>query len=522
MASVVFEKQLANINKGLQALRSMNKELNKFEKGSNSTKMLKGAIKSLKEAESSVKSMALEAHMVSFDKAHKSLNRFNNGLKHTKKYLDSIYGKLKMIGFASMAGIGSIAAMGAAMGSGAKSQVAHTTKAKTLSNMSGRSLDILKQMGNKQGDENLIVGMYENLLNAVDNGSIALSTFGLNQDDIIKGLNSTNIQDRVKTLDKVVKALESYKDYTTNSHFNDLSQELLGVGIREAIAYQQRAGGSFTDQFNAISAKTNDKAGSKTTIYKNVEAVGQAFIDLQYTLSQFNDWFVSNFKTSFEAGFNGVSKALETIKNSKTISNKIQDFSKNIEVYITQGIGHFFESVMNIPNYLATMSNLLDKIHLAVKSVKDSIFYVFTDLGDKLSQVEWWFPGVGKFNPFGTLKPSQESLANMYADKIANTQSAINIKEREKEILQSRKENALMWAEFLPQNRLIKSAALEAEIKEKDVEMKKLKQDLQELKQQSINNNITINIDKDGKVEAKSEGFAKNIIVNTIGKITGG
>lgn len=514
MASVVFEKQLANINKGLQALRSMNKELNKFEKGSNSTKMLRGAIKSLKEAESSVKSMALEAHMVSFDKANKSLNRFNNGLQHTKKYLDSIYGKLKMIGFASMAGIGSIAAIGAAMGSGAKSQVAHTTKAKTLSDMSGRSLDIFKQMGKKQGDENLVIGMYEHLLNAVDNGSVALATFGLNQDDIIKGLNSTNIQDRVKTLDKVVKALEGYKDYTTNSHFNDLSQELLGMGIREAVAHQQKAGG-FINQFNAISAKTN-KAGT----YKDVEAVGQAFIDLQYTLSQFNDWFVSNFKKSFQAGFNGVSKALDTIKSNKVISEKMQNFSENIAVYITQGIGHFFESVMNIPNYLASMSNLLDKIHLAVKSVKDSIFYVFTDLGDKLSQVEWWFPGVGKFNPFGTLKPSQESLANMYADKIANTQSAINIKEREKEILESRKENALMWADFLPQNRA-KSISLGAGIKEKDVEINKLKQDLKELKQQSINNNITINIDKEGKVEAKSDGFAKNIIVNTIGKFTG-
>ena len=50
MASVVFEKQLANINKGLQSLRSMNKELNKFEKGSNSTKMLRGGglLKALK------------------------------------------------------------------------------------------------------------------------------------------------------------------------------------------------------------------------------------------------------------------------------------------------------------------------------------------------------------------------------------------------------------------------------------------------------------------------------------------
>ena len=32
MASVVFEKQLANINKGLQALRSMNKELINLKK----------------------------------------------------------------------------------------------------------------------------------------------------------------------------------------------------------------------------------------------------------------------------------------------------------------------------------------------------------------------------------------------------------------------------------------------------------------------------------------------------------
>ena len=61
MASVVFEKQLANINKGLQALYKMNKELNKFEKGSNSTKTLSVAIKRLKEAESSVKSSGIRS-----------------------------------------------------------------------------------------------------------------------------------------------------------------------------------------------------------------------------------------------------------------------------------------------------------------------------------------------------------------------------------------------------------------------------------------------------------------------------
>ena len=112
MASVVFEKQLANINKGLQALRSMNKELNKFEKGSNSTKMLKGAIKSLKEAESSVKSMALEAHMVSFDKANKSLNKFNIKLQQTEKLLKTIYNQSKMVTFVGMAATASVGSNG--------------------------------------------------------------------------------------------------------------------------------------------------------------------------------------------------------------------------------------------------------------------------------------------------------------------------------------------------------------------------------------------------------------------------
>ncbi|WP_289748630.1 hypothetical protein [Helicobacter bilis] len=510
MASVVFEKQLANIQKGLQTLRSMNKELNKFEKGSNSTKMLKGAIKSLKEAESSVKSMALEAHMLNFDKAHKSLNRFNNGLQHTKKYLDSIYGKLKMIGFASMAGIGSIAAMGAAMGSGAKSQVAHTTKAKTLSNMSGRSLDIFKQMGKKQGDENLIVGMYENLLNAADNGSIALSTFDLNQDDIIKGLNSTNIQDRVKTLDKVVKALEGYKDYTKNSHFNDLSQELLGVGIREAVAYRERAGGSFTDQFNAIRAKTN-----KTTIYKDVEAVGQAFIDLQYQISQFGDWLTSNFQKGLTGAFGGLETAFDIMKNDKEMKAYLNVLSAGAAVKVPQIIGNVFEAIMNIPNYFESIKILLNKIVLGAESIKNAIFYSFADLGERLSQVEWWFPGVGKFNPFGTLKPSDESLANMYGDKFANAQSKLNNLEADNKNLQSYMQHNKLFFSLTKDEETQKE--LQEKIAKNNATINDLKAELKNIQAQAVINGLEIHVNtKEENIEIKQKDSLKNTLITLV------
>ena len=170
MASVVFEKQLANIQKGLQALRSMNKELNKFEKGSNSTKkMLRGAIKSIKEAESSVKYMALEARMVSFDKANKSLNKYNITLQHTKKHLDTIYSKMKMISFVSIAGIGSIAAMGAGIANFGKGYINNQHKAKTtgIKNFGGRSLQAMQNMselitGNKDDLYNIISHIQDN------------------------------------------------------------------------------------------------------------------------------------------------------------------------------------------------------------------------------------------------------------------------------------------------------------------------------------------------------------------------
>ena len=246
MASVVFEKQLANINKGLQALRSMNKELNKFEKGSNSTKMLRGAIKSLKEAESSVKSMALEAHMVSFDKAHKSLNRFNIKLQHTKKHLDTIYSKMKMVSFVSMAGIGSVAAMGAGIANFGKGYINNQHKAKVtgIKNFGGRSLQAVQNMselitGNKDDLYNIIAHIQDNKTSI--NTSKDLAQLGINQNEWVK----MDWQTQLQTL----------LDKSKNSMFDDLYNDI----FHEAI--QNLSGGLSVNQLRALSNGIKELSG---------------------------------------------------------------------------------------------------------------------------------------------------------------------------------------------------------------------------------------------------------------------
>ena len=240
MASVVFEKQLANINKGLQALRSMNKELNKFEKGSNSTKMLRGTIKSLKEAESSVKFMALQAHMVNFDKAHKSLNNFNIKLQQTKKYLDTIYSKMKMVSFVGMAGIGSIGGIGAGIANFGKGYInnQHKAKATGIKNFGGRSLQAVQNMsesvtGNKDDLYNIIAHIQDNKTSI--NTSTDLAKLGINQNDWVK----MDWQTQLQTL------LDKSRDSMFDDSFNDVFHE----------AIQNLSGGLSVNQLRALSSE---------------------------------------------------------------------------------------------------------------------------------------------------------------------------------------------------------------------------------------------------------------------------
>lgn len=379
MASVVFEKQLANINKGLQALRSMNKELNKFERGSNSTKMLKGAIKSLKEAESSVKSMALEAHMVSFDKANKSLNKFNIKLQHTKKHLDTIHSKMKMISFASMAGIGSIAAMGAGIANFGKGYINNQHKAKVtgIKNFGGRSLQAVQNMselitGNKDDLYNIIAHIQDNKTSI--NTSRDLAQLGINQNDWVK----MDWQTQLQTL----------LDKSKNSMFDDLYNDI----FHEAI--QNLSGGLNVNQLRALSSELPNVSEAFNNALKNVASseninkLTQTGKDWAVTQHQMEAFFVdsaSGVNKGLTNAIKGIGGGFNDLRKDTTYKAMLKGADLWLGANINQN--SIKETINNIPALIQQTRGIYNTISSGINSVSGELKGAKNSVNDLLSYV---------------------------------------------------------------------------------------------------------------------------------------
>ncbi|TLE06404.1 hypothetical protein [Helicobacter bilis] len=372
MASVVFEKQLANINKGLQALRSMNKELNKFEKGSNSTKMLRGTIKSLKEAESSVKFMALQAHMVNFDKAHKSLNNFNIKLQQTKKYLDTIYSKMKMVSFVGMAGLASAGGIGAGIANFGKGYISnqHKAKATGIKNFGGRSLQAVQNMsesitGNKDDLYNIIAHIQDNKTSI--NTSTDLAQLGINQNDWVK----MDWQTQLQTL------LDKSRDSMFDDSFNDIFHE----------AIQNLSGGLSVNQLRALSSelpnvsKAFNNALQDVASSENINKMTELGKKWQKTQNQMEAFFVDS-----ASGVNkGLSNAIEGIGggfNDLRSDTSYKAMLKVADLWLGANINQnsIKEVINNIPALIQdtrgtynTISSVINSVSGGVKGTKNSI-----------------------------------------------------------------------------------------------------------------------------------------------------
>ena len=365
MASVVFEKQLANINKGLQALYKMNKELNKFEKGSNSTKTLSVAIKRLKEAESSVKSMALEAHMLNFDKANKSVNKFNIKLQHTKKHLDTIHSKMKMISFASMAGIGSIAAMGAGIANFGKGYINNQHKAKVtgIKNFGGRSLQAVQNMselitGNKDDLYNIIAHIQDNKTSI--NTSRDLAQLGINQNDWVK----MDWQTQLQTL----------LDKSKNSMFDDLYNDI----FHEAI--QNLSGGLSVNQLRALSSelpnvsKAFNNALENVASSKNIDKITQTGKDWAVTQHQMEAFFVdtvSGIKKGLTNAIKGIGGGFNDLRNDTTYKAMLKGADLWLGANINQN--SIKETINNIPALIQQTRGIYNTISSGINSVSGGL-----------------------------------------------------------------------------------------------------------------------------------------------------
>ena len=379
MGSVVFEKQLANINKGLQALRSMNKELNKFEKGSNSTKMLKVAIKSLKEAESSVKSMALEAHMLNFDKANKSVNKFNIKLQQTQRLLKTIYNQSKMVAFAGMAGIGSIAAMGAGIANFGKGYInnQHKAKATGIKNFGGRSLQAVQNMselitGNKDDLYNIIAHIQDNKTSI--NTSKDLAQLGINQNDWVK----MDWQTQLQTL----------LDKSKNSMFDDLYNDI----FHEAI--QNLSGGLSVNQLRALSSelpnvsKAFNNALQNVASSENINKLTQTGKDWAVTQHQMEAFFVdsaSGVNKGLTNAIKGIGGGFNDLRNDTTYKAMLKGADLWLGANINQN--SIKETINNIPALIQQARGIYNTISSGINSISGELKGAKNSINDLLSYV---------------------------------------------------------------------------------------------------------------------------------------
>lgn len=393
MASVVFEKQLANINKGLQALRSMNKELNKFEKGSNSTKMLKGAIKSLKETESSVKSMALQAHMVSFDKAHKSLNKFNIKLQHTKKHLDTIYSKMKMVSFVSMAGIGSIAAMGAGIANFGKGYInnQHKAKATGIKNFGGRSLQAIQNMselitGNKDDLYNIIAHIQDNKTSI--NTSKDLAQLGINQNEWVK----MDWQTQLQTL--LDKSKNSMFDDLYNDIFHEAIQNLSGGlsvnqlralsdGIKELSGVNEKDLKGLNHMQNAFNNALQDVASSEKI--NKITKLGKAWAVAQHQMEAFFVDSASGVNTGLTNAIKGIGGGFNDLRNDTTYKLMLKGADEWLGANISSN--SIKETINNIPALIQQARGIYNTISSGVNSISGELKGAKNSINDLLAKV---------------------------------------------------------------------------------------------------------------------------------------
>ena len=365
MASVVFEKQLANINKGLQALYKMNKELNKFEKGSNSTKTLSVAIKRLKEAESSVKSMALEAHMLNFDKANKSVNKFNIKLQQTKKHLDTIYSKMKMVSFVSMAATASVGAMGAGIANFGKGYInnQHKAKATGIKNFGGRSIQAIQNMselitGNKDDLYNIIAHIQDNKTSI--NTSKDLAQLGINQNDWVK----MDWQTQLQTL----------LDKSKNSMFDDLYNDI----FHEAI--QNLSGGLSVNQLRALSSelpnvsKAFNNALENVASSKNINKITQTGKDWTVTQHQMEAFFVdsvSGINKGLTNAIKGIGGGFNDLRNDTTYKAMLKGADLWLGANINQN--SIKETINNIPALIQQTRGIYNTISSGINSISGSL-----------------------------------------------------------------------------------------------------------------------------------------------------
>ena len=362
MASVVFEKQLANIKKGLELLHEMTQSMQELTDLSNENFMQKN-IAQIQKANNELGNTAKKMQGIAqqskksfnFKPGIKSINALKLGLTAVGKLLDGIYQKTKMIVFAGIAAFAGIGFM-------ASNQSKKNQQAKDIGLSPAKMLALENAGKIKAGDSNRYVESFRNIkTNATSNNASDFATLGLNYADFA---DMSDPNQMFKVFNAKAQEINKMKG-AESEHLREAFKNIVGYSTTEF-----HKAGAYTEYLNQY--KEAQKAGLDS-LGGAGESFDKALAQLQMTLTTIVSK-LSPFITQISDAF---TKGLRDLLNNKEFNVMLKNFGKAMEQFGKSISTHIINFFKNLPEYLQK-----------IKEVFSWMFELFVDIA-YVSNAKW-------------------------------------------------------------------------------------------------------------------------------------
>lgn len=342
MASVVFEKQLANIKKGLELLHEMTQSMQELTDLSNENFMQKN-IAQIQKANNELGNTAKKMQGITqqskksfdFKPGIKSINALKLGLTAVGKLLDGIYQKTKMIVFAGIAAF-------AGMGFMASNQSKKNNQAKDIGLSPAKMLALENAGKIKAGDSNRYVESFINIkTNATSNNASDFATLSLNYADFADMSDPNQMFEVFNAKAQEINKMKGPE----SEHLREAFKNIVGHSTTEF-----HKAGAYTEYLNQH--KEAQKAGLDS-LGGAGESFDRALAQLQMTLTT----IVSKLAPFITQISDAFTKGLRDLLNNKEFNAMLKNFGKAMEQFGNNLSTNIIDFFKNLPEYIEKVKN---------------------------------------------------------------------------------------------------------------------------------------------------------------------
>ena len=419
MASVVFEKQLKNIEKGLELLHEFSKEQKQIIQTDKKAKLFHEMIKSVQEANKELKKLSKN----NLKKLNTGVQKFNNGISLARKGMSELAQKIKMVSFLATGMAAGITIGVANLGRGL---IGNKAKAKSL----GLNMQDIKGMENLS---ETTTGNKETLLQLVtalkdDSRNVELAShfanLSMNHDEFSKMNYMQQVQ---KILDRVNQNDFKNGGLYGNQQLHESIEAITGFKAADLRAISELLNGSFANAMNNAKGNT-----AKESDLEKALSVGKNFQVLQQQIEKFFTTFSSNLDSTLNKFMKGITEGLNHLSSNKTMQKYFQNLGDKLSSFINPNA--ISNAIANIPTFIVGAYNTFDKIQLAISEFSQS----FTEFKNMLKEIVAKIP----FIDAKSMSPTKEEKSNELAGRYAIIQQQIALAQRELENTKTQYMNA--------------------------------------------------------------------------------